>query len=54
MTLGWQEDVHHLADLTAALPTGGVLPWLVGAALSGVFGLVIGGVVALVVSRFHH
>jgi predicted DNA repair protein MutK len=46
--------VHHLADMTAALPTGGILPWLVGAAASGVLGLVVGGAVALVVSRFHH
>jgi predicted DNA repair protein MutK len=46
--------VHHLADMTGALPTGGILPWLVGAVLSGLLGLVIGGVVALVVSRFHH
>jgi predicted DNA repair protein MutK len=46
--------VHHLADLTGVVPTGGILPWLVGAALSGLFGLVLGGAVALVVARFHH
>ena len=46
--------VHHLAELTGAVPTGGVLPWLVGAALSGIFGLVLGGAVALAVMRFHH
>ena len=46
--------VHDLAELTGAMPTGGILPWLIGAALSGLFGLMLGGAVALVVSRFHH
>ncbi len=41
--------VHHLAEGAG----GGVLGWLVSAGIAGVFGLVVGGVIALVMHKVH-
>lgn len=47
--------LHHVAEQAAhAVPVlAGAIEWLVTAAGSGVFGLVLGGAIALIVSRFH-
>lgn len=51
--LGWhapEEVIHHWAEGAG----GGFLGWLVTAFASGVVGLVVGGVIALVVTKFFH
>lgn len=40
---------HWAAEITG--PLGGVFDWLVNATLAGIFGLIIGGIIALVVTR---
>lgn len=46
---GPAEFVHHLAEGAG----GGALGWLVSAGIAGVFGLIVGGVIALVLHRVH-
>ncbi|MBB6504022.1 hypothetical protein F4693_000980 [Sphingomonas endophytica] len=41
--------VHHLAEGAG----GGALGWLVSAGIAGVFGLIVGGVIALVMHKVH-
>ena len=50
-----QHLVHHLAGHVAHATggLGGILGWLVTAALSGAVGLVVGGIIALAVHRIH-
>ncbi|WP_022685873.1 DUF808 domain-containing protein [Sphingomonas phyllosphaerae] len=46
---GPAEFVHHLAEGVG----GGALGWLVSAAIAGVVGLIVGGVIALVMHKVH-
>jgi hypothetical protein len=52
---GFPEWLHHTAENAGhAVPgAGGFVEWLVGAIGSGLVGLLIGGIIAAVVSRFH-
>jgi predicted DNA repair protein MutK len=43
------EFVHHLAEGAG----GGIFGWLVSAGIAGVFGLIVGGVIALVMHKVH-
>jgi predicted DNA repair protein MutK len=45
--------IHHAAE-AAHHAAGGFASWLVTAAASGILGLLLGGVIALIVQRFHH
>ncbi len=55
--LGWDLPYDFVHDLEESVRDvggiGGVLAWLVNTALSAVVGLVIGGIVVAIVSRFH-
>lgn len=55
--LGWDLPYDIVHDLEESVRDvggiGGVLAWLVNTALSAVVGLVIGGIVVAIVSRFH-
>lgn len=48
--------VHHAAEVAGhAVPAlAGVIAWTVSAIAAGVLGVIVGGVIAFVVSRFHH
>lgn len=48
--------IHHSGEVAGhAVPAiGGALEWIVSAALSGLFGLVIGGIVAFLVHKLSH
>ena len=48
--------VHHWAEIAghASGSLGAIVAWIVGAAGAGLLGLVIGGVIALILHRFHH
>ncbi|MDV3455740.1 DUF808 domain-containing protein [Sphingomonas sp. HF-S4] len=53
--LGWHapEAIIHHASEAVAHGGGGLLGWLVTATLSGVLGLIVGGVIAFVVHQIH-
>lgn len=51
--LGWhapEEVIHHWAEAAG----GGVLGWIVTAVCSGVVGLIVGGAIALIVTKVFH
>jgi uncharacterized protein len=55
--LGWDGPYDFVHDLEKSVDDvsriGGVLAWLINTAISAVIGLVVGGIVVAVVSRFH-
>ncbi|QAY79100.1 DUF808 domain-containing protein [Sphingosinicella sp. BN140058] len=50
------EAIHHVAEAVhhAAGGVGGIVAWLVTAAASGLFGLVLGGIIAWIVHKIRH
>jgi predicted DNA repair protein MutK len=57
--LGWagpEHVIHHAAEAVAGVVPGlhGVLAWIVTAIGSGIVGLIVGGIIAVVVHKVKH